>query len=151
MTRAICTRATAATGSAPVDRYCGRHACGDWGRRSALSSVALLLTSCAPLLAANPRYATDDGAGPQGAPPTTAEAAGPPALEAPKNDDLSWQDCTVRVFSRRRGARAVRHHPGLRHVPTPTSISIKGADGVHHHRRGAGHLAPTPRPTPDRW
>ncbi|CAM3610961.1 alpha/beta fold hydrolase [Mycobacterium frederiksbergense] len=64
----------------------------------ALSSVAVLLTSCAPLLAANPRFATDDGAGPQGAPTTTAEADGPPALEAPKSD-LSWQDCTSRVFA----------------------------------------------------
>ncbi|MGA9376184.1 MAG: alpha/beta fold hydrolase, partial [Mycobacterium sp.] len=64
----------------------------------ALSSVAVLITSCAPLLAANPRYATDDGAGPQGAPPPTSEASGPPELEAPKND-LSWTDCTSRVFS----------------------------------------------------
>ncbi|MCF6386203.1 alpha/beta hydrolase [Mycobacterium sp. MBM] len=74
----------------------------------ALSSVAVLLTSCAPLLAANPRYATDDGAGPQGAPTTTAQADGPPSIEAPKND-LAWQDCTSRVF----GDAAVPAPPGI--------------------------------------
>jgi pimeloyl-ACP methyl ester carboxylesterase len=63
-----------------------------------LSTVALLLTSCAPMLAANPRYATNDGARPQGQPPTTSTEAGPPPIETPKND-LSWRDCTSRVFS----------------------------------------------------
>lgn len=98
-----------------------------WGQTLALSSVTLLLTSCAPLLAANPRFATDAGAGPQGAPPETSVAEGPPAVEAPKND-LSWQDCTGRV-----SADAA--------VPVPSGItldcatydadldSIKGANG----------------------
>ncbi|OPE51128.1 alpha/beta fold hydrolase, partial [Mycolicibacterium diernhoferi] len=98
-----------------------------WGQTLALSSVTLLLTSCAPLLAANPRFATDAGAGPQGAPPETSVADGPPAVEAPKND-LSWQDCTGRV-----SADAA--------VPVPSGItldcatydadldSIKGANG----------------------
>ncbi len=60
--------------------------------------LSVLLAGCAPGLAANPRYATDSGAGPQGKPTTTTAQAGPPAIEAPKND-LSWRDCTARVFS----------------------------------------------------
>ena len=60
--------------------------------------LSVLLAGCAPGLAANPRYATDSGAGPQGQPTTTSAQAGPPAVEVPKND-LSWRDCTSRVFS----------------------------------------------------
>jgi pimeloyl-ACP methyl ester carboxylesterase len=60
--------------------------------------AAVVLAGCAPGLAANPRFATDSGAGPQGAPQTTTAAAGPPAIEAPKND-LPWRDCTARLFS----------------------------------------------------
>jgi pimeloyl-ACP methyl ester carboxylesterase len=65
-----------------------------------LSTVVLsaLLVGCAPGLAANPRYATDSGARPQGQPQTTKAPAGPPVIEAPKND-LSWRDCTSRVFN----------------------------------------------------
>lgn len=64
------------------------------------STVALstLLAGCAPGLAANPRYATDSGAGPQGQPETSKAPEGPPPIEAPKND-LSWRECTSRVFS----------------------------------------------------
>jgi pimeloyl-ACP methyl ester carboxylesterase len=62
-----------------------------------LVAVTALLAGCAPGLAANPRYATDSGAGPQGQPTTTAPN-GPPPIAAPKND-LSWRDCTSRVFS----------------------------------------------------
>ena len=36
--------------------------------------------------------------GPQGQPETTKPPSGPPAIEAPKNE-LSWRDCTSRVFS----------------------------------------------------
>lgn len=58
-----------------------------------------LLTACTPLFAADPRYATDTGANPQGQPENTSEApAGPPAIEPPKND-LAWRDCTSRLFS----------------------------------------------------
>ena len=60
--------------------------------------VSALLTGCAPLLAADPRYATDSGAHPQGLPSTQNKADGPPAIEAPKND-LSWRNCTSQVFS----------------------------------------------------
>jgi pimeloyl-ACP methyl ester carboxylesterase len=70
-------------------------------RRSAVAVPVLslgLLTACSPLLAADPRYATDSGAHPQGQPETTsATPAGPPGVEAPKND-LAWRDCTPRVF-----------------------------------------------------
>lgn len=68
----------------------------------ALSTSAVvastLLAGCAPGLAANPRFATDSGAGPQGAPATTDAPTGPPPIAAPKND-LSWRDCTSRLFS----------------------------------------------------
>jgi pimeloyl-ACP methyl ester carboxylesterase len=60
--------------------------------------LSTLLAGCAPGLAANPRFATDSGAGPQGQPETTKPREGPPPIEAPKND-LSWRDCTSRVFS----------------------------------------------------
>ncbi|WP_102145009.1 alpha/beta hydrolase [Mycobacterium hubeiense] len=60
--------------------------------------LSVLLAGCSPGLAANPRYATDSGAGPQGQPETTQEQTGPPPIEAPKND-LSWQNCTARLFS----------------------------------------------------
>ena len=60
--------------------------------------LSMALAGCAPGLAANPRYATDSGAHPQGQPETTKPPEGPPPIEAPKND-LSWRDCTSRVFS----------------------------------------------------
>src|SRR5256885_12531785 len=63
-----------------------------------LATLLAFVAACAPGLAANPRYATDSGAGPQGAPQTTKPPTGPPPIEAPKND-LSWRDCTSRVFS----------------------------------------------------
>jgi pimeloyl-ACP methyl ester carboxylesterase len=60
--------------------------------------VSVVLAGCAPGLAANPRYATDSGARPQGQPQTTSAKPGPPGIDAPKND-LSWRDCTSRVFN----------------------------------------------------
>lgn len=66
-------------------------------RVTILIAVTALLAGCAPGLAANPRFATDSGAGPQGQPATNAPPGGPPPIEAPKND-LSWRDCTSRVF-----------------------------------------------------
>lgn len=69
-------------------------------RAASISAAVLLLTSCAPLLAANPRYATDAGAGPQGQPATTSTVAGPPPIAAPKNDQaLQWRDCTTQTFT----------------------------------------------------
>lgn len=70
-------------------------------RRSVPAVLAVtvsLLTACSPGLAANPRYATDSGARPQGAVTTSEKPSGPPAIEVPKNE-LSWRDCTSRVFS----------------------------------------------------
>jgi pimeloyl-ACP methyl ester carboxylesterase len=68
-------------------------------RALCLSTVAAtVLAGCAPGLAANPRYATDSGAHPQGQPQTTSAKPGPPPIAAPKND-LSWRDCTSRVFT----------------------------------------------------
>ena len=60
--------------------------------------LSVLLAGCAPGLAANPRFATDSGAQPQGQPPPPPPPQGPPPIEAPKND-LSWRDCTSRVFT----------------------------------------------------
>jgi pimeloyl-ACP methyl ester carboxylesterase len=60
--------------------------------------VSAVLAGCAPGLAANPRYATDSGAHPQGQQQTTSAKPGPPGITAPKND-LSWRDCTSRVFT----------------------------------------------------
>lgn len=68
-----------------------------------------LVTACAPIFAADPKYATDSGARPQGQPETTSAApAGPPPIEAPKND-LSWSDCTARLF----GEASVTPVPGI--------------------------------------
>ncbi|MGV0792393.1 alpha/beta hydrolase [Mycolicibacterium sp. XJ1819] len=69
-------------------------------RASSLSALVLstVLAGCAPGLAANPRFATNSDAKPQGQPETSQAPEGPPPLEAPKND-LSWRECTSRVFS----------------------------------------------------
>ncbi|PRC54234.1 alpha/beta hydrolase, partial [Mycobacterium sp. ITM-2017-0098] len=72
-------------------------------------AIVLPLTACSPGLAANPRYATDSGAGPQGAPETSDQPPAAPAVEVPKND-LSWRDCTSRVFA----AAAVEALPGVK-------------------------------------
>ncbi|HEX9831718.1 MAG TPA: alpha/beta hydrolase, partial [Mycobacterium sp.] len=61
-------------------------------------ALSVLLAGCAPGLAANPRFATDSGAQPQGRPQTSQAPQGPPPIEPVKND-LSWRDCTSRVFS----------------------------------------------------
>src|SRR6185295_11191707 len=70
--------------------------------------VSAVLAGCAPGLAANPRYATDSGAHPQGQQQTTSTKPEPPAIAAPKND-LSWRDCTSRVFT----AAGVQALPGV--------------------------------------
>jgi pimeloyl-ACP methyl ester carboxylesterase len=61
-------------------------------------ATTALLVGCAPGLAANPRYATDSGHGPEGRVNTPPPPGGPPRVEAPKND-LAWKDCTSKVFS----------------------------------------------------
>ena len=64
-----------------------------------LSTVVLstVVAGCAPLLAANPRYVTDSGARPQGAATTSKAPDGPPPIAVPKKD-MTWHECTSRVF-----------------------------------------------------
>jgi len=71
-------------------------------------SVSTVLAGCVPGLAADPRFATNSGARPQGAATTKPPPSGPPPIAAPKND-LSWHDCTSRVFT----DAAVRPAPGV--------------------------------------
>jgi pimeloyl-ACP methyl ester carboxylesterase len=59
--------------------------------------VTMLVAGCVPGLAADPRFATNSGARPQGAATPKPPPSGPPPIAAPKND-LSWHDCTSRVF-----------------------------------------------------
>jgi pimeloyl-ACP methyl ester carboxylesterase len=64
---------------------------------TAIVAVTVLLTACAPGLAANPRYATDAGRVAGKANTAAPPHRGPPPVEAPKND-LAWHDCTSRMF-----------------------------------------------------
>ena len=61
-------------------------------------TVTTVLAGCAPGLGADPRFATDSGARPQGVATTPKPVSGPPPIAEPKND-LSWRDCTSRVFA----------------------------------------------------
>lgn len=63
-----------------------------------LVAVTALLAGCVPGLAADPRFATNSGARPQGAATAKPPSAAPPPIAAPKND-LSWRDCTSQTFS----------------------------------------------------
>jgi pimeloyl-ACP methyl ester carboxylesterase len=103
MTRAISPTPAKASGVATVVGM-SRHI------RSAtiLVAVAFSVAGCVPGLAADPRFATNSGARPQGAATTKPPPAGPPPIAAPKND-LSWHDCTAQVFT---GA-AVPPAPGV--------------------------------------
>jgi pimeloyl-ACP methyl ester carboxylesterase len=71
-------------------------------RRAAFTAslivVTTLLAGCAPGLAANPRFATNAGARPQGKVTKTTTPNGPPPIAKPKNE-LSWHDCTSKEFS----------------------------------------------------
>ena len=90
--------------------------------------AAVVLAGCAPGLAANPRFATDSGAGPQGAPETKPVAPGPPPIEAPKNS-MPWQDCTARLSSQ----STVPTAPGVKLECTSYDApldSINGASGT---------------------
>ena len=60
------------------------------------TAVALVVSGCAPWLAANPRFATDSASNPD-AGPATGVTAGPPELAAPKNE-LPWSDCSGQVY-----------------------------------------------------
>ena len=63
-----------------------------------LIAVSTVLTGCVPGLAADPRFATNSGARPQGAATTKPPPPGPPPIAGPKND-LAWSDCTRRVLA----------------------------------------------------
>lgn len=71
-------------------------------RQSAFATVLVaataLLAGCVPGLAADPRFATNSGARPQGAATPKPAPSGPPPIAAPKND-LAWRDCTSKVFA----------------------------------------------------
>ena len=71
---------------------------GTWRVAAAMTATVALLAGCAPGLAANPRFATDSGHGAEDGPTTPPPPGGPPPIEAPKND-LSWRDCTSRLFA----------------------------------------------------
>lgn len=62
-----------------------------------LLAVTAVVAGCVPGLAADPRFATNAGARPQGATTAKPPPSGPPPIAAPKND-LPWHDCTSRVF-----------------------------------------------------
>ncbi|CAM4340337.1 Carboxylesterase A precursor [Mycobacterium basiliense] len=72
-------------------------------------SVTTALAGCVPVLGANPRFATESGARPQGAATTTPPPSGPPPIAKPKND-LSWHDCTSQVYA----DAAVPTAPGIK-------------------------------------
>ena len=75
----------------------------------AAAMTLTLLAACSPVLAADPHYALDSGARPQGVPATTTPPPpGPAAIEKP-TDDLSWTDCTSRLF----GQASVPAVPGV--------------------------------------
>ena len=80
-------------------RYCG--AMRRPGRVSAAisagSAVLMVLTGCAPWLAADPQFATDSASNSETIPTTSAAPGGPLAISAP-NSDLVWRDCTAKVF-----------------------------------------------------
>lgn len=61
-----------------------------------LLAATTVLAGCIPVFGADPRFATDSGARPQGAVTTKPPPSGPPPIAAPKND-LSWRDCTSKV------------------------------------------------------
>src|SRR5208337_3553965 len=72
------------------------------GRQNTFATILVaattVLAGCVPGLAADPRFATNSGARPQGAATTKPPPSGPPQIAAPKND-LPWHDCTSRVFT----------------------------------------------------
>lgn len=63
-----------------------------------LVAATTVVAGCVPGLAADPRFATNSGARPQGATTSKPPPSGPPPIAAPKND-LSWRDCTSKVFN----------------------------------------------------
>ena len=109
---------------------------------AAALSMSMVLAGCVPGLAADPRFATNRGARPQGVATPKPPPAGPPPIAAPKND-LSWHDCTSRVFGGCRGRGSARRQAGLRKLrrrPRPGQRWIRDPE----HRRGPRPLGPDP-------
>jgi pimeloyl-ACP methyl ester carboxylesterase len=79
-----------------------------------LVATTTLLAGCAPIIGADPRYATDRRGDVQDAETSTPPPQGPPAIEAPKAD-LAWQECTSQVFDDAR-------------LPEPRGITLECAD-----------------------
>jgi pimeloyl-ACP methyl ester carboxylesterase len=87
----------ATLGSMPFPGSCPALVRGPRRVAAAIATV-VVAAGCAPGIAANPRYATDSGRGTGSAPTSTPAPPGPPRIVAPKND-LSWHDCTSKLFS----------------------------------------------------
>ena len=64
---------------------------------SATSAMLMMLTGCAPWLAANPQFATDSADNLDAVPTSDAASDGPPGITAPKSD-LVWRECTAKIF-----------------------------------------------------
>jgi pimeloyl-ACP methyl ester carboxylesterase len=79
-----------------------------------LVAATTLLAGCAPIIGADPRFATDRGGAVQDEQDTTTPPPGPPPIAAPKAD-LPWQECTSRVFD----------DAG---VPAPAGVTLECAD-----------------------
>ena len=67
-------------------------------RVAAAIATVVVAAGCAPGIAANPKYATDSGRGAVSTATSTPAPRGPAQVQAPKND-LSWHDCTSKLFS----------------------------------------------------
>ncbi|HKI39293.1 MAG TPA: alpha/beta hydrolase [Mycobacterium sp.] len=96
-------------------------------RATILVAVSAVLAGCVPGLAADPRFATNSGARPQGAATKKPPPSGPPPIAAPKND-LPWHDCTAQVFN---GA-AVRPTAGVQLdcATYDTDLDVNGGAGT---------------------
>lgn len=73
-----------------------RHITSAPARVAAALLVGAVLAGCVPVFGADPRFATNSGARPQGVATTKPPPTGPAPVPVPKND-LSWRDCTSKV------------------------------------------------------
>ena len=99
-----------------------------------LVAVTALLAGCVPVFGADPRFATNSGARPQGVADPKPPPGGPAPIAAPKND-LSWRDCTSKRHRRRGSPRRAGGQAGVRQLrrrPRPGQRRIR----LGEHRRG---------------
>lgn len=73
-----------------------RHITSATIRVTAALLIGPVLAGCVPVFGADPRFATNSGARPQGAATKKPPVSGPAPIAAPKND-LSWRDCTSKA------------------------------------------------------